>query len=800
AEEILKANTENLKSSITENRGVFNGTEAANIQNRVAYLNNLQMVFFKTYGQQKNSRNTVHKELTQMGSPTTDNSAEETQKAYAALTNTALNFQFNTVREHIQAQNKIAQDKAQLEKAKYDILLQTLSGLFSGLGSATKSSALRGLTTLGQQLASSDGLGGQLIQLAIQDTDINIGRDRQSNYLGYSFNANPNNDLDKILAQNDPTQFNTLIYQDKAGNMAVAYDLISTKLEQINKTINISKALTELHKASAEIRNMIHAEMTNMGGAAYAGNSEEINDANTPHYFKQMQMLSNHLQELADTESAKSKALLKFDRTMYKSIALSAFTALGVGASLCNNDFGSNILNFQGVLGAGIDTYYAVTDMRDRELEQKMDKKDVTEDILKRKQQQQDLNNFQKLDKLEAELQAQILRMKSSVGDFGMTATDQKALAYAQALLEIIEEIRDNYLKINRETHRARRTIHSKLEGKGTWLDDLAYKIQSTNTEYVNSMQQEMANAKNELSAIQKQQSYDILSGVVTIANAGITASSALVNTFDSTYVDLSTAKDIMGEVKNLQSLVTAFVQVSMKSPLKQSVSAEQVQFKDYDYSMLRSSDVLALEAAELKTQNSQYNDVQSITSNIGQEISSGLQAALKSAELRSLDLAIINDIENILRKERLGILKEELDKAAKQLALAQKEMELNLQKVKAVQNPSLADLLNSIYTKLNTCLAQQDWTGAKKEISKLAGLNDTKEIAQLLTDSLKPLTEASAEHAQALAHYQDAEIRVEQEIILVKNSYQKFKKEITGLQAKETIVFDTIKKQKDNQ
>jgi hypothetical protein len=587
-----------------------------------------------------------------------------------------------------------------VDKARFGIFTSSVSGLFSGLGQGlteNNATALRGLLNSTEVMVS--GLSGELYDLSLSNSDQNIGKGGYSDYRNASYEnyqqiKNLNSTLDQMMVDLDPTHFEDMVVTDKTGRKVVDQEKLMKRILQISQENILNRAITSLHKAKADLRNMVHAEMTSHRGKS-AGNLSDENIASEKKLATEcLRRAGEQLQEIASLETRKADAIQNFDHQVVRSALAASTLAVGSFSGSINNLF--YFQTASDLMGAGADLTFAAKEIEEKSLREQLGQNETVQEIVDKNQANNQDKALSRLERLEAELTLKLLNLKAKEGDFGVSAINSASIAYARRMIDKIDNLKELYIRLRKEKAQTRALIKP-----GSALNGIAAEIAKDVNDYIKEIEQLINNENNTLSQQQNSRAsrmYQKLSAVSNSTTQGLFSLGGSLNNQNA--LNFSNTQQLLRNLSALRGSLHLSNQFLIKDYVAQQNKQKGSDELDSDLAT-NAYDQLAVNAKKEEPEIALTQNALSLNGQISAMVFGAIFPLSGLLHETMHENQLINHYSKILSEKRLAGLRSEKNKLSQITDKGQSELETRLAQLESLAKKNKSPLLPEIKTSL---------------------------------------------------------------------------------------------------
>jgi len=751
--------TKNMALNISQDRQMFNGMAASAVQQKMEILNRLQNAFLALKEQTMQSRGSIHSEMSDVVSEKSLTSTKAIYRSEYDFYLQNLGQKTAQIQEKINASNQKVTDQTNIDKARFGIFTSSVSGLFSGLGQGlteNSTTALRGI--LGATEVAVSGLSDDLYDLSLSNSDQNIGKGgfsdyKHASYENYQQIKNLNHTLDQMLEDLDPAHFEQLVVTDGAGRKAVDEEKLMKKILKISQENILNRAVTNLHKAKIDLRNMVHAEMTSHRGKSAGTLSDETIASEKKLAGECLRRAGEQLQEIASLETRKADAVQNFNNQVIRHSLTASTLALG---SFTNSV--SSLFYFQtasDLVGAGTDATFAVKELEETELKEKLNDHETIQKIIDKNQTNNQDKALSRLEKLEAELTLKILNLKAKEGDFGVSAINSASVAYARRMVDKIDNLKELYIRLRKEKAQTRALIKP-----GSVLNGAASEIAKEVNDYIKEIQQFLNNQHNTASQQQNSRAsrmYQKLSAVSNSTSQGLFSLGGSLNNQNA--LNFSNTQQLLRNLSALRGSLHLSNQFLIKDYVAHQNKQNGIDEVDSDLAM-NASDQLAVDAKKEETETALTQNALSLNGQISAMVFGAIFPLSSLLHETMNENQLINHYSRALSEKRLSALRAQQNQLKQKTNSDQSTLQNLLTQLMAAAQAQQAFLLPEIKTALEDLKNQK--TENILKLSKTLSQINPNHFGTDGKNIISALTAASGEYPKNLQALNQVDSQIE--------------------------------------
>ncbi|MDR1113713.1 MAG: hypothetical protein LBL50_01310 [Candidatus Margulisbacteria bacterium] len=477
-------NSSAMLRDLTENKKTLDYEKYLQLQEEIKWAQIEKELEITLNAAQKNSRNVVHQEMTDVKASTQSVTVKVVAKQDFALLQDIVQKQAYLANIQAQAINKCVDMQVDVNKAGYNILASVFSGLLMG-----QSQIARGNNDLNDAFIYSqvNNLFGQnkdnIFNLIIGDSDLKLQAENQKNPNSGGLSAG-------LSGFKSPD----LWVEDDRGNVTVDQRVFLKKYAKLQKQLIMEQALAALQSARQKARDIVHMELAEKT-APTTGLTASLAAINKETALQEWSILTEQVYSIADLQTKRNFAVTEMQRSFTTSILSTTFASMGYACGL--NIDQANALGQLTTISS--EALYLLKDINDTTLDavnrltaEDLANGDLAEEL-----------GFSRLTEAEENLLLEAMNYKNNISEYGFAMEDKGHLEYINTILDQLHKIEERMLDVRAELTEGRGNVHGVLNAAAAETTSILREFADLHKRFV---QQIMDSLKKGASEITKRQ------------------------------------------------------------------------------------------------------------------------------------------------------------------------------------------------------------------------------------------------------------------------------------------------------
>ncbi|MDR1452971.1 MAG: hypothetical protein LBJ25_03240 [Candidatus Margulisbacteria bacterium] len=437
-------NSSAMLRDLTENKKTLDYEKYLQLMEEIKWTQIEKELEIALNAAQKNSRNVVHQELTDIKTDTQSATVKIVAKQDLALLQDIVQKQAYLANIQAQAINKRVDMQVELDKAGYNILASVFSGLLAGQSQIAKSGDNLNDAFIYSQVNNLFGQNkDNIFNLIIGDSDLKLQAENQKN---------PNNG--GLSAGLSGFKSPELWVEDDRGNVTVDQRVFLKKYAKLQRQLIMEQALAALQSARQKARDIVHTELAEKT-APTAGLTAALTAINKETALQEWNILTEQVYSIADLQTKRNFAATEMQRSFTTSILSTTFASMGYACGL-NMDQANAVGQLTTISS---EVLYLLKDINDTMLDavNRLTAEDLTAGELAEEL------GFNRLTEAEEKLLLEALNYKNNVSEYGFAVEDKAQLEYINTIIDRLHKLKEQLLNVRAEFSEGRGNVHGVL-------------------------------------------------------------------------------------------------------------------------------------------------------------------------------------------------------------------------------------------------------------------------------------------------------------------------------------------------